>query len=215
MKLYTYWRSSAAYRVRIALNLKGIAYEEAFVHLVRDGGDHLKAAYAALNPQKLVPSLELEDGTVLTQSLAMIDYLEETHPTPALLPDQAVGRARVRGLAQQIACDIHPVNNLRILKYLTGEMGLSDADKTTWYRHWVEVGFEALENSLANSTETGRFCHGDQPGLADCCLVPQVYNARRFDVDMARYPVLAGIDAACLELEAFRQASPEEQGDAA
>ena len=214
MKLYTYWRSSAAYRVRIALQLKGLDYEDAYIHLVRDGGEQLGEAYGAINPQKLVPSLELDDGAVMTQSLAMIEYLEEVHPEPALLPANPVDRARARALAQAVACDIHPVNNLRILKYLSGELQLDEDRKAAWYRHWVQTGFEALEKMLKDSSGTGRFCHGDKPGLADCCLVPQVYNARRFEVDMAAYPTIARIDGACLELEAFQKAAPERQGDA-
>lgn len=214
MKLYTYWRSSAAYRVRIALNLKGLAYEDAYIHLVRDGGEQLKPAYLELNPQKLVPSLETDEGAILTQSLSMLEYLEETHPTPSLMPDGALARARVRSLCQLVACDIHPVNNLRILKYLTGPLALSEDQKTEWYRHWVREGFEALETMLSNDPRTGQFCHGDQPGLADCCLVPQVYNARRFNLDMGAYPTISRIDAACMEMAAFAKASPEQQGDA-
>ena len=214
MKLYTYWRSSAAYRVRIALNLKGLAYEDAYIHLVRDGGEQLKPAYQELNPQKLVPSLETDEGAILTQSLAMLEYLEETHPDPALMPDGAPDRARIRSLCQLVACDIHPVNNLRILKYLTGPLALSEDQKTEWYRHWVREGFEALECMLSNDPRTGQYCHGDQPGLADCCLVPQVYNARRFNLDMGAYPTISRIDAACMELAAFAKASPEQQGDA-
>lgn len=214
MKLYTYFRSSAAYRVRIALNLKGIVAEQLPVHLVRNGGEQKLPAYRALNPQGLVPALE-DEGALLTQSLAIMEYLEETHPKPALLPADAVGRARVRAIAQSIACEIHPLNNLRVLGYLGGELGLSDEQKRTWYQHWVCLGFEALEQQLARDAATGRFCHGDTPTFADCCLVPQVFNARRFDIDLSPYPTLQRIDAHCATLEAFAAAAPARQADAA
>ncbi len=214
MKLYTYWRSSAAYRLRIALNLKGLPYSSAFVHLVRDGGEHLTDAYGALNPQRLVPALELDGGDVLTQSLAICEYLEETHPQPPLLPEDPMGRARVRGLAQAIASEIHPINNLRVLKHLTENLGIGAEQKSAWYRHWVVEGFAAFERMLETSPATGQFCHGDQPTLADICLVPQVYNARRFHVDLAPFPTIQQIDATCLALDAFRAAAPEVQDDA-
>ncbi|WP_172198134.1 maleylacetoacetate isomerase [Niveibacterium sp. COAC-50] len=214
MKLYTYFRSSAAYRVRIALNLKGIVAEQLPVHLVRNGGEQKLPAYRALNPQGLVPALE-DEGALLTQSLAIMEYLEETHPRPALLPADAVGRARVRAIAQSIACEIHPLNNLRVLGYLGGELGLSDEQKHAWYQHWVCLGFEALERQLARDAATGRFCHGDTPTFADCCLVPQVFNARRFDIDLSPYPTLQRIDAHCATLEAFAAAAPARQADAA
>lgn len=214
MKLFTYWRSSASYRVRIGLNLKGLAYESAFIHLVKDGGEQLTADYERINPQQQVPALQLTDGTVLTQSLAILDYLEEAHPEPALLPAVPVARARVRALAQTVACDIHPINNLRILSYLTGTLGAGEDEKTDWYRHWIDVGFTALEKLLVRSPETGRFCHGATPSLADICLVPQVYNARRFSVDLEPYPTIRRIDAECLAIDAFRDAAPEAQGDA-
>ncbi len=214
MKLYSYWRSSAAYRVRIALNLKGIDYQSAFVHLVKDGGEQLKPEYAAVNPQRLVPSLELDDGRVLTQSMAIIEYLEEVESGPALLPGDAIGRARVRALAQLVACEIHPLNNLRVLKHLATSLGLDDQQKNDWYCHWLIEGFDALETLLADSPATGIFCHGSTPGLADLCLIPQVYNARRFNIDLTPYPTIERIDAACAALETFCQAAPEAQEDA-
>ena len=216
MKLYTYFRSSAAYRVRIALNLKGLPYDGVPVHLVKDGGQQLQVSYQAKNPQKLIPALELDDGTILTQSLAIMEYLDEAHPdTAALLPQGALARARVRALAQAIACDIHPLNNLRVLKYLSGTLQVSDEVKNAWYQHWVQTGFSAIEAMLANSPDTGKCCYGDTPTLADCCLIPQVYNAERFNVDMAAYPTIARIAAYCRSLPTFQQAAPEQQADAA
>ena len=213
MKLYTYFRSSAAYRVRIALNLKGLAYETVPVHLTRGGGEQLKAEYRKLNPQALVPVLQ-DDGRLLTQSLAIIEYLEEVHPQPPLLPQDPPGRARVRALAQAIACDLHPLNNTRVLNYLTGPMGLGNDAKQTWYCHWIAEGLGALETTLAGSTETGSFCHGNTPGIADCCLVPQMANARRFKCDVAPYPTLLRIEKACQALDAFQRAAPDQQPDA-
>ena len=212
MKLHTYFRSSAAYRVRIALNLKQLPAEMAAVHLLKDGGEQFSAAYHALNPSHLVPLLD-DDGMLLTQSLAIMEYLEETHPQHRLLPADTRGRARVRSIAQAIACDIHPINNLRILKYLSDELGISAEQKESWYRHWVALGLEALETQLARDPDTGRFCHGDTPTLADCCLVPQLYNARRFECDLAPYPTLAAIGERCDELAAFADARPERQAD--
>ena len=212
--LYTYFRSSAAYRVRIALNLKGMPYTAVPVHLVKDGGQHRSAAYRARNPQALVPAFELEDGTVLTQSLAIMEYLDEVQPEPALLPADAIGRARVRALAQAIACDLHPVNNLRVLQYLSQQLGISAEQKDAWYRHWVATGLQGLEALLADHPSTGRFCHGDTPTLADCCLVPQLYNARRFQCPLDAYPTIQRIAAACETLPAFQQAAPEVQPDA-
>jgi len=212
MKLYDYFRSSAAYRVRIALNLKGVTPERAFVHLrhgAQRGDDYL-----ALNPQGLVPSLVTGDGDVLTQSLAIIEWLDETHPKPPLLPSDAAGRARVRALALAIACDIHPLNNLRVLNYLTGTLGATDAQKNGWYRYWCDVGLEALETQLARETATGAFCHGGTPSLADICLVPQLANARRVDLDLAPYPTLLSIEAACMAVPAFAAAAPSKQPDA-
>jgi len=212
MKLYDYFRSSAAYRVRIALNMKGLAPERAFVHLRR--GAQRGDDYRRLNPQGLVPALELDDGTVITQSLAIIDWLDETHPDPPLLPAGATARARARSIALAIACDIHPIDNLRVLEYLTGTLGVSAAAKDGWYRYWVDVGFEALERQLAQDPATGRFCHGDTPTLADVCLVPQVANARRASMDLAAYPTIVRIDAACQALPAFAAAAPARQPDA-
>jgi maleylacetoacetate isomerase len=213
LKLYGYWRSSAAYRVRIALELKGLTYESVPVHLVRDGGEQRKPAYRRVNPQGRVPALE-HDGRVLTQSLAIIEYLDETWPEPALLPPTPAGRARVRALAQLVACDIHPLNNLRVLQYLEGKLGASEDGRSDWYRHWIMDGFEALESLLAGSGETGRYCHGDAPGLADVLLVPQVYNARRYRCDLAACPTITRIDQACSALPAFERARPERQSDA-
>lgn len=213
MKLYTYFRSSAAYRVRIGLNLKGLAVDSVPVHLIKDGGQQLGAEYRAVNPNALVPALQ-DEGTTITQSLAILEYLDETYPTPPLLPATPAARARVRALALQIACDIHPLNNLRVLKYLVKEAGVSEEVKNAWYVHWVQQGFAALELQLARSPETGRFCHGDQPTLADCLLVPQVFNAVRFNIDMGPYPTIARIAAACDALPAFAAAHPSRQPDA-
>lgn len=213
MQLYSYFRSSAAYRVRIALNLKGLPYETVPVHLLKDGGQQLAPAYRKLNPSALVPTL-VDGDLALGQSLAIIEYLEETHPQPPLLPSDPAGRARVRAIAQGIACDLHPLNNLRVLKYLKHEMKVEEEVKNAWYRHWVQVGLDSLEAMLADSPQTGRFCHGDAPTLADLCLVPQLYNARRFDCDLSGVPTLARIDEACRALPAFEAAAPEKQPDA-
>lgn len=213
MQLYTYFRSSAAYRVRIALNLKGLKAEYRYVHLVKDGGQQHQPEYLAVNPQGLVPALA-DVEHVLTQSLAIIEYLEETHPQPPLLPRDALGRARVRALAQIVACDIHPLNNLRVLKYLEKQLAADEAARHSWYRHWVAEGFTALEKLLAGNPDTRQFCHGDQPTLADICLVPQVFNARRFEVDMTAFPAIQRINDYCLTLQAFSEASPEKQQDA-
>ena len=215
MKLYTYFRSSAAWRVRIALSLKGLPYDAVPVHLVRNGGEQLQHAYRAVNPSALVPSLQDEGamGATITQSMAIVEYLEETHPAPPLLPPTPLERARVRALAQIVACDIHPLDNLRVLRYLVRNLGIGEDAKNTWYRHWICEGFAAFEAQLARGP-AGRFCHGDTPTLADCFLVPQVYNAARFDVDMTPYPRIVGIDAACARLPAFDAAHPARQGDA-
>lgn len=214
LTLYSYWRSSAAYRVRIALNLKGLDYAISPVHLVNDGGEQHGDAYRRLNPQQLVPTL-LDGERVIRQSLAIIEYLDEAYPdTRPLLPRDLRERARIRGLALAVACDIHPVGNLRVLQYLARELGADDDQKLAWSRHWIEVGFEALEALLDDNPGVGGFCGGDEPTLADCCLVPQVYNARRFGVAMEPYPTITRIDAACGELDAFRRAAPEAQPDA-
>ncbi|WP_333681862.1 maleylacetoacetate isomerase [Dyella sp.] len=211
--LYSYWRSSAAFRVRIALNLKGLHYETRAVHLVRDGGEQHSPAYVALNPQQLVPAL-VDDDKVMTQSMAIAEYLDEIHPHPPLLPADAAGRARIRALAQIIGCDIHPIGNLRVLQQIGSQFGADDEQKGIWMRHWIVAGFQALETMLANHKETGRYCHGDTPGLADLCLVPQVYNARRWKTPLDDYPTILRIDAACMALDAFKAAMPEQQPDA-
>ena len=213
MRLYDYFRSSAAYRLRIALNLKGVKPDErTFVHLRM--GNQRAQDYLALNPQGLVPALALDDGHVLTHSLAIIEYLEETVPNPPLLPAQPEARARVRAIALQIACEIHPLNNLRVLNYLLGTLGVTREQKDGWYRYWIDVGFEALERQLSRDAETGKFCHGDSPTLADICLVPQLANARRFNIDLSPYPTLMRIEAACNTLPAFADAEPSRQPDA-
>jgi len=211
MRLYGYWRSSAAYRVRIALALKGLTYEHVGVHLAK--GEQQRPEFAAVNPQQLVPALQ-EGEHLLYQSLAIIEYLEERHPQPPLLPSDAVERARVRSLAQIVACEIHPLNNLRVLSYLTGQLGIAEEQKLTWYRHWVTNGFTAFEQRLAREPWTGRFCHSDTPGLADIALVPQIANARRFKVDLTVFPLIRRIGDECMKLEAFQKAAPENQPDA-
>lgn len=211
MKLYTYFRSSAAFRVRIALNLKGLAYEPVFVHLAK--GEHRKADYAAVNPQTLLPTLELDDGTRLTQSLAIIEWLDEKHPAPALLPKDALARARVRSLAYLVACEIHPLNNLRVLQHLKRALGQSQEQIDNWYRHWIADGLAKLEADLARPG-TGKFSHGDAPSMADCCLVPQIFNAKRYNSDLAPYPVTMRVFDNCMKLEAFDRAQPAKQPDA-
>jgi maleylacetoacetate isomerase/maleylpyruvate isomerase len=211
VKLHTYFRSSAAFRVRIALNLKKIAYEPAFVHLVK--GEHRQPAFAAVNRQALLPVLE--DGTnVLNQSLAIIEYLEETHPQPALLPGNAESRARVRSLSLLVACEIHPLNNLRTLTYLRKGLGQTEEQVATWYRHWIADGLAKVEHELAADQRTGKFSHGDSPTMADCCLVPQIFNARRYDNDLSPYPAVMRVFEACMKLEAFDRAQPSRQPDA-
>jgi maleylpyruvate isomerase len=213
LKLYTYFRSSAAYRVRIALNLKGLTYQSVPVHLLKSGGEHLQHSYRAINPGAMLPSLQDGDA-ILTQSLAILEYLEEVYPDIALLPGDALGRARVRALALTVACDIHPINNLRVLKYLSGTLQLSEEAKAEWYRHWVQEGLGIIEAHLARDSQTGTFCHGDTPTVADCCLIPQVFNAQRFKVDLSAYPTIAEIHGRCVELPAFISAHPEQQPDA-
>ena len=212
MKLYNYFRSSAAYRVRIALNLKGLQAENVFIHLQKNeqGAD----AYLKVNPQGLVPALVDGDDTI-TQSMAIIEYLDEKYPSPRLMPGTPEARARVRAIAQSIACDIHPIDNLRVLRYLVKDLKLSEDQKNAWYAHWIVVGLNALETMLSADKRTGRFCHGDTPTLADICLVPQLANARRGTVDLALCPTLLRIDAACNELPAFADAHPMKQPDAA
>lgn len=208
VKLYSYFRSSASYRVRIALNLKGLGYDYLPVHLVR--GEQSAPAYLGVSPDGLVPLLDTDDGAHLSQSLAIVEYLDEVFPQAPLLPADPLGRARVRAMAQTIACEIHPVNNLRVVKYLTQELGVDEAGKTAWYRHWVRVGLEAFERQLAAvPAETrGRFCYGDTPTLADCCLAPQIFNARRFECDLSGLPLTMAAHEAGAGLPAFRAAEP-------
>jgi len=213
MKLYNYFRSSASYRVRIALNLKGLSYEYLPVHLVRDGGQQHTPAYRGIAPEALVPVLV--DGEVTVhQSLAIIEYLDETHPAPPLLPADAAGRAAVRAMALDIACDIHPLGNTRVLKYLAANCGLQKEGTDAWIVHWVSTGFDALETRLARSPGRDGFCYGNSPTLADVLLVPQVFNARRFGIDMTRYPLIGAIDARCAQIAAFADAAPAKQIDA-
>ena len=214
MKLYSYFRSSASYRVRIALNLKSLPYEYAAVHLLRGGGEQLSADYRRICPDGVVPSL-VDGEAVLQQSLAIIEYLEETHPNPPLLPDTAVDRAYVRAIALQIACEIHPLNNLRVLKYLKHELGVSDEAKDAWYKHWLDNGFAVLEARLASDSRTGSFVYGDTPTMADLALVPQVFNALRFKVDLQPYPTIQRIYDEAMRHDAFVRTSPEQQPDAA
>jgi maleylpyruvate isomerase len=209
MILYGYALSSASYRVRIALNLKGLEVATVPVHLRR--GEQRQPEFLQLNSQGFVPALRLDDGEVLTQSMAIIEYLDETYPQPPLLPAAPAARARARALCQLIACDVHPLNNLRVLKYLEAQLGLDENARNAWYRHWIQAGFEALEQSLTRDSSKGRFCHGDAPGMADVLLVPQVFNARRFSVDLAAYSRIRAIDAACREIPAFAAAAPERQ----
>ena len=214
LQLYTYFRSSAAYRVRIAFNLKGVAYDSIPVHLLKDGGQQNSVRYRIKSPLGGVPALKTDAGEILTQSLAIIEYLDELYPNPALLPNSVECRARVRSLAQIIACDIHPVNNLRVLKYLENELGISNDKTISWYQHWVYEGLAALEILLARDARTGVYCHGDAPGLADCCLVPQVFNARRFNCSLDAMPTILRIVEACEQLPAFQKAAPAQQPDA-
>jgi maleylacetoacetate isomerase len=213
LKLYTYFRSSAAYRVRIALNLKGITYEPHYVHLVRGGGEQHHPPYLALNPQGFVPTL-IDGDNVLTQSLAIIEYLEERYPEKPLLPAASDARARVRALAQIVVCDIHPLNNRRVIEYLGSHTGQTEEARLRWIRHWIAEGFSALEILLAKSPLTGVFSHGERPTLADICLAPQVYNALRSRCDLSPYPTIMQIYNECMKLEEFRAASPENQTDA-
>lgn len=211
MKLYNYFRSSAAYRVRIALNLKGLAYEHLGVHLVK--GEQRSAEFLAINPAGLVPAL-IDDAAVLTQSLAIIEYLDEKYPdTEPLLPKTPEARAAVRAASLSLAADVHPLGNVRVLRYLTSELGLSEAQKEAWLRHWIGLGLAAFELSLVKSASAGKFCFGEAPSMADCVLVPQVFSARRFHVDVSAYPTIAAIDSHCNSLEAFQAAHPKAQPD--
>lgn len=211
MRLYTYFRSSASFRVRIALNLKGIAYEPSFVHLPK--GEHRAAGYSQVNPQGLTPTLVLDDGERLAQSLAIIEYLDEEHPQPPLLPKDPKARARVRSLSLLVACEIHPLNNLRTLQYLKRQLGQNEEQVNTWYRHWVADGLVRFEAELARRG-AGKFCYGDAPTMADCCLVPQIFNAQRYQCDLAPYPVTMSAFNECMKLEAFVRAQPSKQPDA-
>ena len=212
MQLYSYFRSSASFRVRIALALKGLAYDYLPVHLVRR--EQLEPAFGAVSPTRLVPVLK-DGDTLLSQSMAIIEYLDETHPEPPLLPADPVGRARVRAIAQDIACEIHPLDNLRVLSFLVRELKVSEDDKNRWYRHWVETGLEAVERELAGHPKTGRFCHGDTPTLADCVLVPQIFNAQRFECRLDHVPTVMRVFDACMQLPAFDAAQPSACPDAA
>jgi maleylacetoacetate isomerase/maleylpyruvate isomerase len=211
VKLYTYFRSSAAFRVRIALNLKGLSYEPMFVHLAK--GEHRNPDYARVNAQALVPTLVLDDGTRLNQSLAIMEYLEEKHPRPALLPGDALGKARVRSLADLVACEIHPLNNLRVLQHLKRALGQSEEQVNAWYRHWIADGLAKFEAEVA-AGKHGKFCYGESPTVADCCLVPQIFNAKRYNCDLAAYPVTMRAFEQCMKLEAFDRAQPAKQPDA-
>jgi maleylpyruvate isomerase len=210
MKLFGFFRSSAAFRVRIALNLKGLAHEDSFIHLRR--GDQRGGDYLGVNPQGLVPALET-DGHTLIQSMAIVEYLDETHPDPPFLPPDPAGRARVRALAAIVACDIHPINNLRVLRYLSRPLGHDQASIETWYNYWIASGFEALERLLAADRRTGEFCDGDRPGLADIALIPQVVNSERYRLDLSPYPTITRIYATCMKLDSFAAAHPNNQPD--
>ncbi|KVU36732.1 maleylacetoacetate isomerase [Burkholderia ubonensis] len=213
MKLYSYFRSSASYRVRIALHLKQLPFDYVPVHLLRDGGQQLKDEYRALSPDSLVPTL-VDGDAALQQSLAIVEYLDETHPEPPLLPKAPLDRAYVRSIALQIACEIHPLNNLRVLKYLKHMLQVPEEAKNDWYRHWIEAGFATLEARLANDPRTGKLCFGDTPTLADICVVPQVFNANRFAIDTSRFPTIQRIYDYAMTLDAFKAAAPAAQPDA-
>lgn len=217
MKLYSFFRSSASYRVRIVLNLKGLSYETVPVHLLRNGGQQFAPDYLALNPDALVPTLIDEQGdhaALLTQSLAIIEYLDEMYPMPTLLPQDPVDRAYLRSIALTIACEIHPLNNLRVLRYLVRNLKVGEDDKNAWYRHWCEQGLASVETMLVRDKRTGTFCYGDAPTLADCVLIPQVANAQRMNCDLSRMPTILRINDACMALEAFAAAAPDRQPDA-
>lgn len=214
MRHYGFFRSSASYRLRIGLNLKGLACDYIPIHLSKNGGEQFTATFGKLNPQNLVPVLD-DDGHILTQSMAILEYLDETRPAPPIMPRDPVGRARVRALAQIVACDVHPINNLRVLNYLKGKLGASEEAANEWYRHWVALGLASFEALIAEHSDTGLFCHGDTPTLADICLVPQVFNAQRFKCPLDGYPTIMRIHEACQKLDAFDRARPENQPDAA
>jgi maleylacetoacetate isomerase len=213
MKLYTFFRSSASYRVRIALNLKGLGYEQAAIHLRRGGGEQLTAAYRKVNPQALVPALE-DDGRILTQSLAIIEYLEEKHPNPPLLPKDPADKALVRSMALMIACEVHPIQNLRVLNYVKATYNQTDEQVNKWAQHWIDLGLSALQEMIVAQPKRGKFCFGDSPTLADICLIPQLGNARRYGCDLAKYPTILEIEKHCNALPAFANAVPEKQPDA-
>ena len=211
MKLYTFFRSSASFRVRIAMNHKGLKYEPALVSLPK--GEHLDAKYRSINSQGLVPALD-DAGHILTQSLAIMEYLDEVHPGPKLLPSNPLDRAYVRALSQIVACEIHPLNNQRTLKYIRGSYKLDEEGVNTWYRHWIADGFRMMESFLTDSKKSGKYCYRDQITMADCCLVPQVFNAQRYNCDLKPYPTVMRIHEVCMKLEPFIQAQPSKQPDA-
>jgi len=213
MKLYTFFRSSASYRVRIALNLKRLNYEQAAIHLRRGGGEQLMPGYKALNPQALVPALE-DNGRVLTQSLAIIEYLDETHPTPPLLPKDPADKALVRSMALVIACEVHPIQNLRVLNYVKATYNQTDEQVNKWAQHWIDLGVSALQEMIVSQSRRGKFCFGDSPTLADICLIPQLGNARRYGCDLSKYPTILEIENNCNAIPAFANAAPEKQPDA-